>query len=61
MDGSSTLYIILFILLIVNVIFPIIFNQVNVDNSNLITYYVWLNVLILLYFMLPKRVGTMFE
>lgn len=61
MFGSNTLYIILFILILVNVVFPIIFTQVNIDNSYLITYYVWMNVLVLLYFILPKRVGTMFE
>jgi hypothetical protein len=58
---SSSIYIILFSFILVNIVFPILFTQVNIDNSYLITYYVWFNILIVLYFMLPKRIGTMFE
>lgn len=56
----SFMYIIALIALI-NVVFPGLMTALSVPLKDYLTFQVWFNILIILYFVLPDRVGKMFD
>lgn len=49
------------IIVVINVILPLIMNALNVDMSYVLNYYIILNAMIVFYYILPSKVGKMFE
>lgn len=52
---------IIFIIVLINVILPLIMNAMNIDLSYVLNYYIILNAMIIFYYILPSKVGNMFE
>lgn len=47
-------------LILLNVVFPFIFNLININQTYYLNYFIWLNALVLLYYILPNKVGEGF-
>lgn len=58
--GYSKIVSIIGIILILDVILPLLFNIIGIPISYFMVYLIWFNVMLILYFILPNRVGTMF-
>jgi len=54
-------YYILIFLFVWNIILPLMFNILNIDISYFLNYLIWVNILVLLYYILPSKVGKVFE
>lgn len=44
-------------LILLNVVFPFVFNLININQQYYLNYFIWLNALVLLYYILPSKVG----
>lgn len=53
--------IILFLLfVVVDVIAPLIFNVMGIPLNSFMVYLIWLNAMLIIYIILPEKVGTAF-
>lgn len=48
-------------LILINSVLPLIFNAIGIDLSYVINYFVLLNLILIFYYILPNRVGSMFD
>lgn len=61
MKISMTFYIILF-LIIMNLFLPMFMSSIlMIDTKYYINYLLWINILGVLYLLLPKNIGNMFD
>ena len=48
-------------LILINSVMPLLFNAMGIELSYVINYFVLLNLILIFYYILPDKVGSMFE